>query len=178
MNIGFRVRAARRRERLSLRELAARTGLSISFLSQLERDKVAPSIASLKRVADALDTQVAGLLAEPSAPDAVVYRRGARPTWQLARARYELLAPGEGRAMQPQLTTFEPGGSNGDHPVTHAGEELVFVLAGRAELGLGDDVTALEEGDAAYFEATVPHSLRNAGDGPCTCLVVVTPPSF
>jgi quercetin dioxygenase-like cupin family protein len=39
-------------------------------------------------------------------------------------------------------------------------------------------VTALEEGDAAYFEATVPHSLRNAGDGPCTCLVVVTPPSF
>jgi quercetin dioxygenase-like cupin family protein len=178
MNIGFRVRAARQREALSLRELAARTGLSISFLSQLERDRVAPSIASLKRVADALGTRVAELLADPSAPDKVVHRRGARPIWRLARARYELLAPGEGRAMQPQLTTFEPGGSNGDHPVTHAGEELVYMLAGRAELGLGDEVTALEEGDAAYFDATVPHSLRNAGDGPCTCLVVVTPPSF
>lgn len=178
MNLGFRVHTERRRRGLSLRDLAGRTGLSASFLSQVERDVVAPSISSLKQIATALDVRVSDLLAEGSAGEEVVLRRGGRPVWRLARVRYEQLAPGPGRCMQPQLLTFAPGGDSGDHPISHEGEEFGLVLTGRLECGVGDDVLVLEEGDSVYFNARRPHRMRNAGDREATYLLVVTPPSF
>ena len=63
MRLGLRLQAARERAGVTLREVARRTGLSPSFLSQLERDRVSPSIASLKQVASALGVRVADLLA-------------------------------------------------------------------------------------------------------------------
>ena len=179
---------------MTLREVARRTGLSPSFLSQLERDQVSPSIASLKQVATALGIRVADLLAEQSSGDGVVVRRAERPVWRLARVRYEQLAPvappsgsgpGEGsgvpaaeRQMQPQLITFEAGGSLGDHPVSHEGEEFGFVLSGRVECAIGDDVFVLEVGDSVCFDARKPHHTRNAADGESAYLLVVTPPTF
>jgi transcriptional regulator with XRE-family HTH domain len=181
VRLGLRLQAARERAGVTLREVARRTGLSPSFLSQLERDRVSPSIASLKQVASALGVRVADLLAEPSAGDGVVLRRAARPVWRLAHARYEQLAPaapGAERRMQPQLITFEPGGTLGDHPVSHAGDEFGFVLSGRVECAVGDEVFLLEPGDSVYFDARRPHRTRNAAAGEATYLLVVTPPSF
>src|SRR5688572_12185392 len=75
VRVGLRLRAARERAGVTLREVARRTGLSPSFLSQLERDQVSPSISSLKQVANALGARVADLLAEPAAGEGVVVRR-------------------------------------------------------------------------------------------------------
>ncbi len=177
----MRVQNARSQSGLTLRDLAARTGLSASFLSQVERDVVAPSIGSLKQIATALGVRVADLLAEPAAGDGTVVRSAARPVWRLTRVRYEQLAPataGQERQMQPQLITFEPGGSLGDHPVSHQGEEFGLVLSGRVECSVGDEVYLLEEGDSVCFDAQRPHRTRNAGDGEATYVLVVTPPSF
>jgi len=178
VNLGFRVQSARQERGLTLRDLGAQTGLSASFLSQVERELVAPSLASLKQIATALGVRVADLLAEQSAGDGVVVRRADRQTWQLERVRYAQLAPGEERTMQPQLVTFEPGGNLGSHPVSHAGEEFGFVLRGRVECSVGDDVYVLEEGDSVYFDAQRPHRTRNADSGDSAYLLVVTPPSF
>ena len=181
VRLGLRLRAARERAGATLREVARRTGLSPSFLSQLERDQVSPSIASLKQVASALGVRVADLLAEPSAGEGVVVRRAARPVWRLARVRYEQLAPaapGAERRMQPQLITFEPGGSLGDHPVSHEGDEFGFVLSGRVECAVGDDLFLLDPGDSVYFDAHRPHRTRNASEGESAYLLVVTPPTF
>ena len=191
--LGLRVRAARERTGMTLREVARRTGLSPSFLSQLERDQVSPSIASLKQVATALGIRVADVLAESSGGEGVVVRRAKRPVWRLARVRYEQLAPvgpaagaaaatpatpAAERRMQPQLITFEPGGSLGDHPVSHEGEEFGFVLSGRVECAIGEDVFVLEAGDSVCFDARRPHHTRNAADGESAYLLVVTPPTF
>ena len=195
--LGLRVRSARERAGVTLREVARRTGLSPSFLSQLERDQVSPSIASLKQVATALGIRVADVLAEASSGEGVVVRRAERPVWTLARARYEQLAPlvpeepdepmgraaGDGaapaeRRMQPQLITFEPGGSLGDHPVSHEGEEFGLVLSGRVECAIGEEVYLLEAGDSVCFDARRPHHTRNAAEGESAYLLVVTPPTF
>ncbi|MDP9365910.1 MAG: XRE family transcriptional regulator [Chloroflexota bacterium] len=178
MNIGYRVRNKRQEQGLSLRDLASRSGLSLSFLSQMERDLVRPSISSLKQVADALDVKVGALLADPVQRHPTVLRRDERPVWQLSRVRYELLVTVQGRTMEPQLVTYEVGADSGDHPVTHAGEEFGMVLKGRAECWVGEELFVLEEGDCVYFDATIPHSMRNAGAEPCIWLHVVTPASF
>jgi transcriptional regulator with XRE-family HTH domain len=181
MNLGFRIQSERQKHGLTLRDLAAQTGLSPSFLSQVERDVTAPSLASLKQIATALGVRVADLLAEASPGEGIVVRRAGRPTWQLDRVRYAQLAPGkpgQERSMQPQLLTFEPGGDLGSHPVSHAGEELGLVLKGRVECSVGDEVYLLEEGDSVYFDAKVPHRTRNAAPTESTYLLVVTPPSF
>ena len=189
VRVGLRLRVARERAGVTLREVARRTGLSPSFLSQLERDQVSPSIGSLKLVANALGVRVADLLAEQTG-EGVVVRRAERAVWRLARVRYEQLAPAatpapgapvapdQQRQMQPQLITFEPGGSLGDHPVSHSGEEFGFVLSGRIECAVGDDVYLLDAGDSVYFDAQRPHRTRNAAAGESAYLLVVTPPSF
>ena len=178
MNIGYRLRVRRQQMGLSLRDLAARSGLSVSFVSQVERDITRPSISSLKQMADALDVQVAALLADTTPGHTRVLRRHERPSAELSRIRYELLATGEGRQMEPQLVTFEPGADSGSHPVTHEGEEFGMILSGRAECWIGEDLMVLEEGDCVYFDATVPHRMRNSGSEPCVWLHVVTPASF
>ena len=177
VRLGLRLRAARERQGLSLREVARRTGLSPSFLSQVERDQVTPSIASLKQLATALGERVGVLLADP-APEGLVLRRDDRPAWALARVHYEQLAPNDGRLMQPQLLRFEPGGDLGEHPVVHDGEEFGLVLSGRVECFVGEQSFVLEEGDSVYFDARLPHRTRNAAATTSVYLLVVTPATF
>ena len=177
VRVGLRLRTARERQGLSLRAVARRTGLSPSFLSQLERDQVSPSIASLKQLAAALGERVGELLAEP-APEGLVLRRDERPAWRLARVRYEQLAPGGGRLLQPQLLRFELGGDLGEHPAVHEGEEFGLVLSGRVECAVGEQVFVLEEGDSISFDAALPHRTRNAAAGETLYLLVVAPASF
>jgi transcriptional regulator with XRE-family HTH domain len=177
VRVGLRLRTARERRGLTLRELARRTGLSPSFLSQVERDLVSPSLASLKQLATALDERVGELLAEP-APEGLVLRRAERPAWRLNRVRYEQLAPGGGRLLQPQLIRFGAGGDLGEHPAEHAGEEFGLVLRGRVECAVGERVVVLEEGDSVCFDARLPHRTRNAAAGESVYLLVITPASF
>jgi transcriptional regulator with XRE-family HTH domain len=177
VRLGLRLRAARERQGLSLREVARRTGLSPSFVSQVERDQVTPSIASLKQLATALGERVGVLLADP-APEGLVLRRSDRPAWELARVHYEQLAPGDGRLMQPQLLRFAPGGDLGEHPVVHDGEEFGLVLSGRVECFVGEQSFVLEEGDSVYFDARLPHRTRNAAATDSVYLLVVTPATF
>jgi transcriptional regulator with XRE-family HTH domain len=180
MDVGYRIRALRQQKGMSLRELAKRANLSASFISQLERNLSQPSVGSLKQLADVLDVKVHQLLVEADADitSPVLVRRGERLTWNLANTTYQLLTSQTGRLMQPQLVTYEPGADMGAHPITHEGEEFGMLLEGRSEFRIGDEVFVLESGDSVYFDATIPHTLRNNGDTPCVWLHVVTPSSF
>jgi transcriptional regulator with XRE-family HTH domain len=176
--VGLQIRSRRQRQRLSLREVATQTGLSISFLSQVERDRVAPSISSLKQIARALDVTVSELLAEHRDDHHAVLRAADRPTWSLARTQFQLLTTRPDRKMEPQLITYEPHGESGDHALTHEGEEFLFVLSGRLSCWIGDEQTSLEAGDCAYFSSQSPHRMATLDDAPCVCFLVATPPTF
>jgi len=175
---GPRIRALRARRQLTLRALAERAGLSPSFLSSVEQGKGNPSLAALRRIAEALGTTTQELLGARDGS-----RRVVRPADRVRletrdpSMRLELLARGA-EHLQPHLVTIPPGGGSGES-YAHAGEEFLFVLEGTVEVTLDEmEVHVLGPGDAITFPSDVAHRLRNPGRTTARALWINTPPTF
>ena len=173
--VGAQLRAARLAARKSMAEVADEAGLTKGFLSKLERDLANVSVASLIRLCDALGVSV-GSLFQPSKGEVV--RAGERPTISFGgkgMSEY-LLTPAHERRMQAILSDIAPGGGSGSEPYAlPADVELVFVLAGRLEITIGEELIVLEQGDAFTFTASARHAFRAADSGPTQVLWVVSP---
>lgn len=166
---------------LSLQELSGLTGLTPSFLSQVERDQTEPSISSLRRIAEALQVPIFYFLMDEEAHRPVV-RRHERRVLKMAGdgVTYELLSPPDliNRKMEIVVTRMAPGAAGGDHPVTHPGEEFILVVRGSALIKVAEEEHLLDEGDSIYFHAAIPHHIRNVGSGELEILAAITPPAF
>ena len=180
LQLGGRIRALRQARRLTLRDVAERSGVTESFLSQVERDVTSPSIATVQRIARALDMSIAQLFAEEPQTGRVVRREARRRVeYQGLKAVDEFLTSNMAGRLQVILSTIEPGGGTGAEPYTHdSDEEVVVVLAGVLDLWVGDEHYVLREGDAITFPSRLPHWNVNHGDRPASVLFCVTPPSF
>ncbi len=179
--LGARIRQFRLEKNLSLQEMADRTALSVSFLSQVERDVTEPSITSLRRIASALELPLFNFLGEGIGPQQVIRRgEGRRLELPASGLRYEFLIPADfaTRKMEVFITHLAPGCASGDHPATHPGDEFLYVLGGTCALQVGDEHLVLEEGDSIYFYASIPHHIRNSGERELKLLAAVTPPAF
>jgi transcriptional regulator with XRE-family HTH domain len=180
LQLGPRIRALRQARNVTLRELAARAGVTESFLSQVEREVTSPSIASVQRIAHALDLAIAELFTE-EAPRGRVVRRAERRriVYPGLQAVDEFLTAGMSGRLQVILSTIDPGGGTGDEPYAHdSDEEVVIVLAGRLELWIADEHYLLEEGDSIAYSSRLPHRNVNSSDRVAVVLFCVTPPSF
>lgn len=176
--VGERLRAARQRKGLSLRELASRIGVSASLLSQLENGKSQASVRTLHTLVTALDISLDQLF-EPSAESPAarasrdsqisaekspVHREGERPTIEMASGvKWERLSSLLGRLVDFQLVTYEPGSaSSSDGRLTrHNGTELAYIIEGELTLILGYDEYQLTAGDSLSFDSTTPHLYTN-----------------
>ena len=164
VRFGGRLRHAREAKRMSLGDLAERSGVTKSFLSRVERDETSPSVASLVAICDALGLAMAELFA---VPQTTLVRRGDRP--QIADLPKvddvidTLITPAHERHVTVLETVVAPGGSGGDRLYTMPSEaEVCFVLEGSLEVRVEDETFVLHEGDALTFGAPVPHTWRNA----------------
>ena len=178
--LGSRIRTLRQARRLTLRALASRAGVTESFLSQVERDVTSPSIASVQRIARALDLSIAQLFADEPTTGRVV-RREARRRVSLPGLGTvdEFLTSNMAGRLQVMIETIAPGGGSGEEPYTHeSDEEVVVVLEGVVDLWVGDEHYVLREGDAITLPPRVRHWNTNRGETPAVVLVCVTPPSF
>lgn len=179
-SLGERIRSIRDTRGQSLKQLAEATGLTQSFLSQVERDLTSPSVASLRKIAEALGTSVATFFAGGS-PNGRLVRKDARAVMLHPKRRWRdsLLTPGTNGKLQVILSEIEPGGGSGDEPYSHnSDEECVVVLRGKLDFWVGDEHYALSAGDALTFESRLPHKNRNPGPGKTQVLWVMTPPSY
>ena len=178
--LGTRIRTLRRARGQTLRELADEAGVTESFLSQVEREVASPSIATVRKVARALDLTIAELFAEEPAAGRVVRREARRRiAYPGLRAVDEFLTSGVGGRLQVIVSTIEPGGGTGPEPYTHdSDEEVVVILAGVLDLWVADEHYVLREGDAITFPSRLPHWNMNRGDTAATVLFCLTPPSF
>ena len=180
LQLGPRIRSLRQARNVTLRELAERAGVTESFLSQVEREVTSPSIASVQRIARALDLGIAELFVD-EAPLGKVVRRSERQriVYPGLNAVDEFLTVGREGRLQVILTTLDTGGGTGDEAYTHeSDEEVVIVLDGRLELWVADEFHVLESGDSITYSSRQPHRNRNPGPGPATVLFCATPPSF
>ncbi|MFV8053276.1 helix-turn-helix domain-containing protein [Mycobacterium sp. 48b] len=162
------LRAVRQQRGMTLEELAEATGLTKSYLSKVERQRSTPSIAVAMKVARALEVDVAQLFSEdPAVTTLSIDRAGER-----GANRYQAVAAGMlGKSMSPFIVRPTPKFAEHPHP-EHAGQELVFVHAGVVELRYRDELVILEPGDCAYFDASLPHQLRQRGSAPSEVLVI------
>jgi transcriptional regulator with XRE-family HTH domain len=179
-SLGERIRTRREARGESLRQLAEATGLTQSFLSQVERDLTSPSVASLRKIAESLATSIGTFFAGGS-PNGRLVRKDARPVLVHPKRRWRdsLLTPSLKGKLQVIWTEIEPGGGSGDEPYTHdSDEECVVVIRGRLDFWVGDEHYRLKTGDALTFESRIPHKNRNPGPGRTQVLWVMTPPSY
>jgi transcriptional regulator with XRE-family HTH domain len=180
LQLGPRIRALRQARNITLRELAERAGVTESFLSQVEREVASPSIASVQRIARALDLAIAELFTE-EAPRGRVVRRSERRriAYPGLRAIDEFLTSDMAARLQVILSTIEPGGGTGEEPYAHdSDEEVVIVLSGQLELWVADEHHLLEEGDSITYSSRLPHRNVNSSDRQALVLFCLTPPSF
>lgn len=179
--IGARIRALRRQQGLTLRDLSDRTGLTESFLSQVERGRTGASVASLRKIAEGLGATVAELFDRRSGDRARVLRRDQRPVMShpWLGFRSYLLTPDPDGRLEIIWSTIEPGGGMGDELYGHGqGEEVFIVLSGQMEVQIGDERYELMAGDSLTYDSQTPHGWRNSGMEPAEVLWVMTPPSY
>jgi transcriptional regulator with XRE-family HTH domain len=178
--LGRAVRRLREDRGLSLKQLAERAGVSESFVSQVERGVANPSVASLRRISDALGASIASLFEGPVRTGRVVAASQRRQLLHPKRKWQDFLLTPEGtKRLQVILSIIESGEGSGDEPYQHGSdEECVVVLKGSLEFGVGDETYLLGEGDSITFESRLPHWNRNPGDVKAEVLWIITPPSY
>jgi DNA-binding transcriptional MerR regulator len=174
---GQRFRRLRTRRGLSLAQVARATGVSVGFLSALERGQMRSSVATLRRIARFYGTNILSLF-EAAGDNPRLVRPGQRKILETTPGvRMELLAWGH-TVMEPHLFRVKPGGGSGES-YSHEGEEFLHVLRGNFEIWLdGKDHYHLKAGDSLYFESSTPHRWKNPGRSEAWLLWINTPPTF
>jgi transcriptional regulator with XRE-family HTH domain len=170
LGIGVRLREMRKMRGQSLREQARLIGMSPSTLSELERGIAGVSLQKLQSVVDNLGISLAELLSTKGDE-----RTANRPLeilspGDIARAsivrgkgvHYTLIGSNGDHAIQPYFITFDAGCGYADDPITHPGEEFVYVLFGEIVLHLGGTQYHLVQGTTARFNSETPHAFSNA----------------
>ncbi|MBI5650889.1 MAG: helix-turn-helix transcriptional regulator [Chloroflexi bacterium] len=192
-SLGNRIQARRKSAGLSLRELAAKTDLTASFISQVERCQTNPSIDSLRRIAEALQVSILYFLSDHTRPQpkmrapkskALAYvptvRAHARPqlTLPVSGVTYELLTPDLAHKMEAVCGRLAPGAGNVARRLREPTEEFIYVLSGALCVGLDAGEQILRPGDSIYFAGTTLHKLACASKEDAVWISVITPPVF
>src|ERR1035438_6226813 len=178
-HIGERIKRLRLKKSMGLVELGRHTGLSASFLSQLETGRVVPTLRNLARIALVFSKDLSYFFESEPQSMFRVHRRKERvrlPQTGVAEPTYFFESLGymvPDRHMDPYFAQFIP--LEKDHEARahmHAGFEFLYMLEGELDLRHGEHQCTLEPGDAVYFDASTPHSYVCAGKKPADALIV------
>ncbi len=179
-DVGVRLRALRTSYGMSQRELARRTGVPNGTISMIEKGRVSPSIASLKRIAAGLSMSLAEFFSVEAQPEADVFF-DASELEEIGGGKVSLRAvgrTGDGGQLQLLHERYEPGGDTGAEMLTHIGEEAGVVVSGEIEITVAGMTRVLRAGDAYRFDSRLPHRFRNVSDELCELVSACTPPTF
>ena len=189
-DIGTRMKALRTAKKLSQRELARRSGVTNGLISQIEQNHSSPSVASLKRILDAIPMTLSEFFGPVEAGDKQIFYSAEElreinpervfPMSADASPAVSLKQVGAAGAHSLQMLheRYAPGADTGQELYTHEAEEAGIVVSGHIELTVGEETRVLGPGDAYIFDSTIPHRFRNRGAKECVIISACTPPSF
>ncbi len=179
--VGERVKALREASDLSLRDLAARSGVSAPMLSQVERGETSPTLTVAARIAAGLELRLSQLLRLDEGGSVTVVRQSQRQRGGNARRghRFEVLTSAQpGQRAELSRHTLAPGGATGaaDDPPMHepGSRETALLESGSVELSATGSATSSHEGDCVTFDADLPHHFENPGSSEAAFLAVVS----
>ena len=179
-SLGPLMRQARKRQQLTLQQVAQRADLSVSYLSQIERNLLTPTVGTLKRIASALGIPTGQLIA----PDAGTTRtmvsvlrkhERKRVAFPQSSITYELLMPDFRRRASALWLVGNPGAESGPAQ-SHEGEDIVIVLNGHLSVDVAGTWYELKEGDSICFNSELPHRWCNRGARIAQAIWISSPP--
>ncbi|MGQ3353545.1 MAG: helix-turn-helix domain-containing protein [Phreatobacter sp.] len=178
VGLGERIRNLRVERDLTLATLSARSQISVGMLSHIERGKTSPSLKLLDRLRVALGVPLASFFeaqTDRSIEEGTITRAGQRSTLAFSKTGLtkELLSPPGHSEMEMLMLTIEPGGGSGPDPWRRNGQKGGYVLQGRFELKIDDQIHILQPGDAFQFDSRRPHWFRNLADGEARILWII-----
>jgi transcriptional regulator with XRE-family HTH domain len=184
--VGSRLRAEREGKGVSLRELARRVGVSPSLVSQIELDRVNPSVSTLYALVTELGVTMSDVFADESRAPRPVRERAeheglvatpeTRSILNLASGvRWERLTPHSDPEVEFLYVVYPVGGEScsEDALVTHGGREYGYVLSGTLGVRVGFDEYVLGSGASIAFDSSSPHRLWAIGEQPVRAIWVV-----
>lgn len=177
--LGSNIREHRKRKGFTINDVAIATGLTGSYISQVERATITPSLKSLVKISEALDIPLISFF-DASQNKKPVTRKGKRKHILLPNSniQYELLSPSFNFNIEFLLGFIEPEQGSTEEFVSHHGEECVYVLNGKLQVDIGEESFIIEEGDSIQFSADIEHRLTNAGKDTVIMVIAESPPSF
>jgi quercetin dioxygenase-like cupin family protein len=169
--MGMRIKRARESRGLSIFDIYLRTNIDVDTLSQIEEGEAIPPLGTVIKLAKALDLKMGYFISGAEGKAYTIVRRYDRKVTSRYDSRkekqygyrYESLAPHKtDRHMEPFLVTLEPSETEEERS-SHDGQEFIFVLHGKMEVRLGEEIHILEPGDSIYYDSTVPHLVKCHG---------------
>jgi transcriptional regulator with XRE-family HTH domain len=170
-SIGERIKTLRTEQKMTLAELGEKANLSISYLSQIERDKTSPSLTTLETIARSLNIGLRYLF-ESDNEIAYVVRANRTTDATPPKTPFERqpLMPLSGNPeIEVYRITIQPQSTTGEIE-QFAGEEIIYVLDGEIIISIEEEQFILSAGDSIHYDALLKHCWRNASDPPCVML--------
>ena len=176
--LGARVRDLRRERGLTLEALAEGSGVSRAMISKVERGEKNPTLVVAAKLAEGLGVTLSQLAGMEGRREVIVVPKARRMVMRDPETGFErqLLSPAfAGQGVEFVRNVVPEGGTSGEFPPHRRGvEEYIVVERGSLLAVLGGAEHFLEEGDAIYFEADVPHRFDNVGSGECSYYLVIS----
>ena len=180
--VGERIKTYRNRLKMTLSELAAKSGVSVDVIASVEDGEVLPALGVLTKLSRALGQRLGTFMDDQFKPDPIITRAAdvesakvaAEGANTLGYASHSLAIGKPDRHMDPFRIEFSADGV--DALSSHEGEELIICISGRVELTYGAEKTVLEPGDTAYYNSVVKHGLKAVGGKPASIYGIVFMP--
>ncbi len=183
VNIGRKVRELREKSQLTIMDLAAKTGVAKSVLTEIESGDVTPPVATLLKLAKAMNVGMAFFFQDETVADKVSVTRKdqririrRRPHHHEGEVDYiyeSLETRKPDKHMEPLFVEFQPMDTGDMVFSSHEGEEFVYLLEGRLEFRSHERIEVLTPGDAIYFESDLSHAFRGLDNQAARAVVVV-----
>lgn len=191
MDVGQRLKSVRLSTGLSQRQLAIRANVTNGMISMIEKNSTSPSIASLKKILQAIPMSLSEFFdAEEAVGEKYFFTAdelkeispsligdlGAHVDSDTVSFRQ--VGDARHHSIQMLYERYQPGADTGDELYSHESEEIGIVISGEIEITVGEQTRDLKAGDAYLFDSRIPHRFRNPGNVECIIVSACTPPTF
>jgi transcriptional regulator with XRE-family HTH domain len=174
-HLGAKIRKIREEKKLSLEDIAQKTGFDLSVLKDIEEEKIHPPLATIIKLSKALDTMVSNLISDDAekrycvvkAKDHTLNPRQASKFYKYMPLAHEVA----NRHMETFIVKLYP--TEEEEFAVHEGEEFIYVLDGEVKITIDNKDIILDIGDTIYYHSTVPHFITTNTDEPALILAVI-----
>lgn len=180
--IGEKLRKLRKNKKLTIVELAEKIDVTSGYISQIERDLSSPSLAVLKRLADALDTQLSKLFLEDKEEKAILITQNGRTKMKFGNGNIELefITPlirksDKDNHIEAFLFQLKPETWVSDQEISHDSKVYLYILNGKVDLYVEDELFLLQKGDSVFVTENKSHKIYNSNTDESELLCIMSP---